>query len=65
MEWTLLELQAKTGIKGHLPPVSRQSSLSTNRKSDNEMIPEAVHISPGIYLTGDENSGKSQLGDHR
>ena len=30
---------------------------------DNEMILEAVHRSPGIYLTVEENSGKRQLGD--
>ena len=36
--------------KDHLPRVSRKSRLSTDDKGDNEMIPEAVHISPGIYL---------------
>ena len=35
----------------------------TNDKNDNEMIPEAVHRSPGICLTAEENPGKSQLGD--
>ena len=33
--------------KRSLARVSRQS---TNDKDDNEMIPKAVHISPGIYL---------------
>ena len=40
--------------------VSRQSQLSTNDKSDIEMIPGAVHKSPG---TAEENPGKPQLGD--
>jgi len=32
-----------------------------NYKGDNEMIPGAVHRSPGIYLKAVENHGKSQL----
>ena len=31
---------------------------------DNGMIPGAVHRSPGIYLTAEENLGKPQLGDY-
>ena len=46
-----------------LSRVSRQSSLSANDKGDNDMIPGAVHRSSGIYLTAEENPGKSQLGD--
>jgi hypothetical protein len=34
-----------------------------NDKDDNEMFPGAVHRSPGICLTADENPGKPQLGD--
>ena len=34
-----------------------------NDKGDNEIIPEAVHISPGICLTAEENPRKPQLGD--
>ena len=34
-----------------------------NDKSDNEMILGAVHRSPGIYLTAEENPRKPQLGD--
>ena len=30
---------------------------------DNEMIPGAVHRSPGIYLSAEENPGNPQLGD--
>ena len=40
---------------GHLSRVSR---LSGNDEGDNEMIPGAVHRSPGIYLTAKKNSGK-------
>jgi hypothetical protein len=31
---------------------------------DNEMTPEALHRSTGIYLTAEESPGKPQLGDH-
>ena len=48
----------------HLPRESRQSRLSANGKVDNEVKPGTVHISPGIYLTAEENLGKIQLGDH-
>ena len=49
---------------GHLPRVSRQSLLSANDKVDNEMILGAVHRSPVIRLTFEENPRKPQLGDH-
>ena len=48
-------------VNGQLPGVSRQSRLLV----DNHMILGAVHRSPGIYPTAEENPGKSQLGDHR
>ena len=35
----------------------------TNDKGDNEMIMGAVHKSPGICITAEENPRKSQLGD--
>ena len=35
----------------------------TNGKGDNEMILEAVHRSPGLCLTAEENPRKPQLGD--
>ena len=35
----------------------------TNDKGDNEMILGAVHRSPGICLTAEENPRKPQLGD--
>ena len=34
-----------------------------NDKDDNEMILGAVHRSPGIFLTAEENPRKPQLGD--
>ena len=48
---------------GQLHRVSRQSRLSANYKGDNEMVPGAVHISPGIYIKTENNPGKHQLGD--
>jgi hypothetical protein len=35
----------------------------TNEKDDNEMILGAVHRSPGICLTAEENTRKPQLAD--
>ena len=40
---------------GHLSRVSRHSA---NDKIDNEVKPKAVHRSPGIYLTAEENPEK-------
>ena len=37
--------------KGHLPQVLRQSCLSANDKSYNDMISGDVNRYPGIYLT--------------
>ena len=48
----------------HLPRVSRQSCRSADDTDGNEMIPGAL-LSPCIYLSTEENSGKPQLGDHR
>ena len=41
--------------------MSRQSRVSTNDKGDNKMIPEAVHSSPVIYITSEENPGDSLM----
>ena len=49
--------------KGHVPRESHLSHLSTYNKGDNEMTPRAVHRSPGIYFTAEENPGKPQLGE--
>ena len=46
-------------------PLSRVSRLLANDKGDNEMIPGAVHRSPGIYLTVEESPGIPQLEDCR
>ena len=43
----------------HLLRVSRQSRLTVTDKGDNEMIPGALHKSPGIYFTVEETPGKS------
>ena len=44
------------------PSVTFVTSVA-NDKGDNEMMPGAVHRSPGIYLSAEENPGESQLGD--
>ena len=44
------------------PSVSSVKSVA-NDKGDNEMILRAVHRSPGICLTAEENPRKPQLGD--
>ena len=80
MRWHLLSSEPWTAAKKVLssvgvPPVpvrdpSRRPLAPSvtsvaNDKSDNEMIPGAVHRSPGICLTAKENLGKLQLGDLR
>ena len=45
------------------PSVASVTSIA-NDKGDNEMILGAVHISPGICLTAEQNSRKPQIGDH-
>ena len=42
----------------------RSVTSVTNAKSNNEIIPGAVHRSPGICLTAEKNLGKPQLEDH-
>ena len=46
-----------------LPPSVASSTSVVNDKGDNEMILRAVHRSPGICLTAEENPLKPQLGD--
>ena len=43
-------------------PLTRMPHLSAN-KGGSEMIPGAVHRSPGIYLKAEENPGKPQPGE--
>ena len=62
LAWRCYQLLSGFLAKGHFLRVSRESSLSAN---DNEITPEAVHRSPGICLTAEENSGKPQLGHRR
>ena len=45
-------------------PLAPSVASVTNDKGDNEMILGAVHRSPGICLTAEENPRKPQLGDH-
>ena len=44
-------------------PLAPSVTSVVNDKGDNESIPGAVHRSPGICLTAEENPKKSQLGD--
>ena len=43
-------------------PLAPSVTSVANYKDDNEMILGAVHRSPGICLTAEENPGKPQLG---
>ena len=51
--WQCHQLLSRFLVKGHMLRVSRQSRLSTNYTSDNEMILGIVPKSP--YLTAEEN----------
>ena len=44
-------------------PLAPSVASVANDKGDDEMILGAVHRSPGICLTAEENPGKPQLGD--
>ena len=57
--WRCYQLLSGFLAKDHLSRVSHRSRLSTDVKGDNEMIPGAVHRSPGIYLTAKENAQKT------
>jgi hypothetical protein len=59
--WWCHQLLSAFLAKGYLPQVPRQSHLSANNKGDTEIIPGAVHRSPGSYLTPEENPGKPHL----
>ena len=61
--WLCHQLFSGFLANGKLPRVSHQPRLWGNDKSVNEMM-RAVHNSPGICLTAEENSGRPQLG-HR
>ena len=60
--WRWQQLLSGFLAKGLLPRESPQSHLTANDMGDN-MIPGAVHRSPGICHTTVENSEKPQLGD--
>jgi hypothetical protein len=44
-------------------PLAPSVTSVTNDKSDNKMIPGAVHRSSDICLMAEENLGKPKLGD--
>ena len=46
-----------------LAPIVASVTSVANDKGDNEMILKAVHRSPGICLTAEENPRKPELGD--
>ena len=50
-------------IQRPLAPSVASVTSATNNKGDNGMILGAVHRSPGICLTAEENPRKPQLGD--
>ena len=60
--WRFHQLQSGFLANGRLPRASHKSRLSTNN-DDNMAKPGVVYRSPGIFLTAEENLGKSQLGD--
>ena len=62
LTWRCHQLLSGFLANDHLTWISRQLHISAD-KGYNGMKPEAVHRSPGIYLTTEENLGKSQLGD--
>ena len=45
-------------------PLAPSVALVANNKGDTEMILEAVHRSPGIYFTAEENHGKPRNTAH-
>ena len=53
--WRYYQLLSRFLANGHLHRVSRQLRLSADDKGENEMIQGALHRSPGIYLTAEEN----------
>ena len=56
---------APVRVPSQRPLAPRVASFTSvaNDKGDNEMILGAVHISPGICLTAEENPGKPRLGE--
>ena len=56
---------APVRVPSHRPLAPSVASVTSiaNDKDDDEIILGAVHISPGICLTAEENPRKPQLGD--
>ena len=59
--WWCHQLLSGFLVKGHLP---RVSDRSLKIRVIMKWSREAVHRSPGIFFTAEENPGKPQLGDH-
>ena len=58
--WRCIQLLSGFLGNDHLFRLSHQSHLSAN-KGDNVMKPGAVHKSPGIYLTSEENAKRPSM----
>ena len=60
----MIVLKAPVRVPSQRPLAPSVASVTSvgNDKGDNETILGAVHISPGIYLTAEENPRKPQLG---
>ena len=56
-----MEPRAVDSVRIHSQRSLAPSVTSVANKGDNVMVAEAVHRSPGICLTGEENPGKTQL----
>ena len=50
-------------LSGFLAPSVASVTSVANDKGDDEMIPGAVHRSPGIYLTAEKSPRIPHLGD--
>ena len=61
--WRCHQLLSGFLAKGHLLRLSLSVTSVANDKGDKEMILGAVHRSPGICFTAEENPRKPQLGD--
>ena len=61
--WQCQQLLSRVPNQRPLASSVASVTLIANDKGDNEMILGAVHRSPGICLTVEENPRKPQLGD--
>ena len=54
--WRRYQILSEFLTNGHLPRVLCQSHLSDNNNGNNEVTPEAVHISPDIYINAEKKT---------